>query len=111
MRIAIAGKGGSGKTTIAATIARLLARVGHSVLAIDGDSNPNLGVALGLSRDAAAAAAPVPSGVLEEQRDLTGKRTTRLGLPVEEIARRYGVQAPDGVTLLVMGRVAHAGAG
>ena len=111
MRIAIAGKGGSGKTTIAATIARLLARSGRSVLAIDGDSNPNLAVALGVSRDAAAAASPVPGAVLEEQKDLTGKRKTKLALPVEEIARRYGMQAPDGVTLLVMGRVAHAGAG
>ncbi|MDQ3912794.1 MAG: AAA family ATPase, partial [Actinomycetota bacterium] len=49
MKIAVAGKGGSGKTTIAATLARVLARRGHRVTAIDGDPNPNLGVALGMS--------------------------------------------------------------
>jgi len=42
MKIAIAGKGGSGKTSISGTMSRLLARGGQNVLAIDGDSNPNL---------------------------------------------------------------------
>ncbi len=48
MRIAIAGKGGAGKTTIAATVARLVSRGGQTVVAIDGDSNPNLATALGI---------------------------------------------------------------
>ncbi|HEV2666404.1 MAG TPA: AAA family ATPase, partial [Blastocatellia bacterium] len=48
MKIGISGKGGSGKTTISATLARVFARQGASVLAIDGDPNPNLGMALGL---------------------------------------------------------------
>ena len=52
MRIAVAGKGGSGKTTIAGTIARLLARSGRSVLAIDADTNPNLAAILGMTPDA-----------------------------------------------------------
>ncbi|MCI0547826.1 MAG: AAA family ATPase, partial [Candidatus Rokubacteria bacterium] len=51
MKIAVAGKGGSGKTTIAATLARLLARRGRKVLALDADSNPNLSVSLGLPRE------------------------------------------------------------
>jgi glycine/D-amino acid oxidase-like deaminating enzyme len=37
MKVAVSGKGGTGKTTIAATLARCLARRGHRVLAIDGD--------------------------------------------------------------------------
>ena len=49
--IAIAGKGGSGKTTIAGTLARVLARSGREVWAIDADSTANLGISLGLSRD------------------------------------------------------------
>ncbi|MHB2023165.1 MAG: nucleotide-binding protein, partial [Mycobacteriales bacterium] len=47
---AVAGKGGVGKTTIAATAVRLLARSGCEVVAIDADSNPNLAVALGAPR-------------------------------------------------------------
>ena len=48
MEVSFAGKGGSGKTTIAATVTRTLARRGHIVRAIDGDSNPNLAIALGI---------------------------------------------------------------
>ena len=49
MKIAIAGKGGSGKTTIAGILTRLLAERGQDVWAIDADSNPNFGVTLGMS--------------------------------------------------------------
>ncbi len=51
MRIALSGKGGSGKTTIAATLARTFGRLGHVVNALDDDPNPNLAAALGLSGD------------------------------------------------------------
>ena len=37
MKIAVAGKGGAGKTTISGTLARALARAGHDVMAIDAD--------------------------------------------------------------------------
>lgn len=111
MKIAIAGKGGSGKTTIAATLARVLARRGRSVLAVDGDSNPNLGVALGLPREQAAELPVIPRTVLEDQTRPDGSRYSALAVPVPELVARYGVKAPDGVTLLVMGRVGHAGAG
>jgi CO dehydrogenase maturation factor len=111
MKIAVAGKGGSGKTTIAATLARLISRRGRSVLAVDGDSNPNLGVALGLPREEAMGLPAVPRDLLEERTRPDGSRYAALSLPVADLAARYGVRAPDGVTLLVMGRVGHAGAG
>ena len=111
MKIAVAGKGGSGKTTIAATLARVLARRGREVLAVDADSNPNLGVSLGLSREQAAAAATVPRDILRERAAPEGDRTSELALPMAEVTGKWGVLAPDGVVLLVMGRVAHAGAG
>ena len=47
-KIAVAGKGGSGKTTIAGLLARVVAEGGHDVLTVDADENPNLGVSLGL---------------------------------------------------------------
>ena len=51
MKIATVGKGGSGKTTVAGTLARILARGGGKVLAIDGDPNPNLALTLGITRE------------------------------------------------------------
>ena len=51
MKIAITGKGGVGKTTFAATIARMYAEEGRSVLAADADPDANLGLALGFSEE------------------------------------------------------------
>ncbi len=48
MKLAIAGKGGAGKTSISGTLARLMARRGRRVLAIDNDLNPNLSLTLGI---------------------------------------------------------------
>ncbi len=53
LRIAVAGKGGAGKTTFSATLARLMAGRGKRVVVIDGDSNPNVAVALGIGREPA----------------------------------------------------------
>lgn len=111
MKIVVAGKGGSGKTTLAATLARVLARRGRSVLAVDGDSNPNLGICLGLPREQAGALPPVPREVMVESVREDGTRIRALGVSASDVVARYGVAAPDGVTLLVMGRVGHAGAG
>ena len=111
MKIAIAGKGGTGKTTIVGTLARVYARQGRRVLAIDADSNPNLALTLGLSREETAALMPLPRTLLEDQLDAEGKKTVGLRISAEEIARQYGVATPDGVTMMLMGKVDHAGAG
>lgn len=44
MKIAVAGRGGVGKTTVSGTLSRALARAGHTVLAVHADLNPMLGV-------------------------------------------------------------------
>ena len=51
MKIAVSGKGGVGKTTVAAYLARLLAKDNNNVLAVDADPSPSLASALGLSED------------------------------------------------------------
>ena len=48
MKLAVVGKGGSGKTTTSSVVARTMARHGLSVVALDCDSNPNLGISLGV---------------------------------------------------------------
>lgn len=113
MRVAIAGKGGSGKTTIAGTVARLLGRRGRQVLAIDGDTNPNLAQVLGLPDELAAGTAALPGDLLVRREDpgCPSRTITELGRPVADVLAEFGRAAPDGVRLLVMGRIDHAGAG
>lgn len=111
MKFAIAGKGGAGKTTLAATLARRLPRDGYSVLAIDGDPNPNLGTALGLAPSGRDALHALPRSILQESKDAAGASQMTLTAPVEDITAEHGVVAPDGVTLLLTARVDHAGAG
>jgi CO dehydrogenase maturation factor len=111
MKIAVSGKGGSGKTTLSATLARLLARRGYSVLAIDGDPNPNLGVALGVETAGLSALNPLPRSIIQQRTDPSGEARTVLVEPIEAIRTEYGVPAPDNITLLLTGRVDHAGAG
>lgn len=111
MKIAISGKGGTGKTTIAGTLARLIARGGWPVIAIDADSNPNLALTLGVPADRAATLSGLPRTLLEERTNPDGTRTAGLRLPPSEILREYGISTPDGVTMLLMGTVDHAGAG
>ncbi|MGI8549978.1 MAG: AAA family ATPase [Dehalococcoidia bacterium] len=111
MRVAISGKGGAGKTTISATLARLLAREGYSVTAIDGDPNPNLGVALGLSKEELGRLQRVPSDVLAESEDAQGNYQVELVKPLAEIQHDYAVRGPDGVTVLLMAGLKGSGAG
>jgi len=100
MKIAISGKGGTGKTSISGTLARLAARRGNSTLAIDCDSNPNLGASLGLDYETLDKVTPLP-------------KTIRGMEPVsaEQLIEKYGVKAADGVTLIVAARVEEAGGG
>ena len=111
MKIAIAGKGGSGKTTIAGTLARVLAARGQRVLAIDDDSNPNLALTVGVTADRIRAIAELPRDLLAERVDGQGQRRLELAVPVDTVIARYGVPATESLTLLVMGQPQHGGSG
>ena len=107
LRVAVAGKGGAGKTTFSATLARLMARRGKRVIVIDGDSNPNVAVALGVDREEAGAIEPLPTTLIS--RRLTGG--TALKDPVETVIKEYGAKAPDDVDVLMMAMPSHADEG
>jgi len=98
MKIAVAGKGGAGKTTISATASRLWARAGRDVVAIDADTNPNLHAALGVPNEAVELV-PFPPTTLVS-RSFNGPA---LNEPLAEVLDRHTLLAPDGVRLLRMG--------
>jgi CO dehydrogenase maturation factor len=115
LKIAITGKGGVGKTTLAGLLARLYAAEGRSVLAVDADPDANLASALGISPEIASRALP-----LAEQSDLIEERTgSRPGSPggmfslnpkVDDIPDAYSIRH-EGVRLLVVGKSKEAGSG
>lgn len=111
MKIATAGKGGAGKTTIAGALARILAERGRKVLAIDGDPNPNLGLMLGMSADQAEAVASIPPSVITSEAQADGSSRLRMTISESELLGRYARRAPANIDLIVMGRPADGSAG
>ncbi len=111
MRVAVSGKGGSGKTTITGMLARVMARNGHKVLAIDADPNPNMAAAMGVPREQAMQLKVIPHEMAEWREDDLGRAYVHLQEPLDQIAREYGFNVPDGVRLLVTGQISQAGVG
>jgi CO dehydrogenase maturation factor len=109
MKVAVSGKGGSGKTTVSGTLARSLAAEDYDVLAIDDDENPNLQLTLGIPRDQKVPA--IPGDLLKRVELPDGETELELAKTPQEIIDDYGAEAPDGVRLLKMGEVDHAGSG
>jgi CO dehydrogenase maturation factor len=107
MKIAVSGKGGVGKTTLTATLARVAAAKGKPVLAIDADPNPNLHIALGLS---SAPPALVGMKALIEERLGSMEGFFRLNPKVDDIPDQFSV-VEGGVRLLTMGGVVRGGGG
>src|SRR5215471_202606 len=111
MKLAVAGKGGAGKTTIAGTLARVIAERGRRVVAIDDDSNPNLALTVGVDRTAAATLDGIPRDMLEERTDADGVNRLVLRVPADDFIERFGIPVRDRLTLLVMGQPNHGGSG
>ena len=103
MKIVVAGKGGVGKTTVSGTICRALARAGHDVLALDADTNPMLGVSLGVGPEETDLLVAVRQGL--ETGETEHERST------EGFVERFGRDAPDGVRLVVASRIEQANPG
>src|SRR5664280_188955 len=116
-RLVVVGKGGVGKSTVTALLARLSARRGLGVVAVDADEQQNLAATLGIGiEDAAAIVAVAADADYVEEK--TGARPgegagamLRLNPDTTDIVDRRAVEGPDGVRLLVMGGVREAGGG
>jgi CO dehydrogenase maturation factor len=113
MKIAVSGKGGVGKTTFAAMLARALAERGFRVLAVDADPDANLGQALGFPNYQKL----VP---ISDMKDLIIERTAakdegagtffKLNPTVHDLPEKLSGKH-DGVRLMVMGTVKKGGSG
>ena len=104
MRVAFVGKGGSGKSVIAGTFARLLGASGEQVLALDSDPMPGLAFSLGLDPAVVGdggtlddATVPAPKGEHPPYR-------LRPGLRGPDAVSHYALRGPDGVRFLQLGK-------
>jgi CO dehydrogenase maturation factor len=116
MKVAVAGKGGVGKTLVAGTLARFLGREGIRVLAVDADPSPTLASVLGIPSEIAGKIIPLTENdELVEERTGMDKKTYggmfKLNPRVSDLAEKFGVAGPDNVTLLVAGTVTIGGSG
>ncbi len=113
VKVAIAGKGGVGKTTLAAALSHGLARAGERILAVDADPNNCLGRALGFPETILTNILP-----LSEMTDMLAERAGKaegggffaLDPPVADLLDRFKVEW-QGIELLVMGTVDEPGGG
>lgn len=115
MKLAITGKGGVGKTTLAALLAWIYAKEGSRVIAIDANPDANLAMALGIPLAQSQRITPIT-----ELQDLIEERTGakpgssgtlfRLNPKVDDIPERFSVEK-DNIRLLVMGTVKKGGSG
>jgi len=108
MKLAIAGKGGVGKTTLAAMLAYLFAKDGYRVTAIDCDSSINLPFVLGIKEEIRP---------LSELKDIIQQRVVgpfgmyKLNPKVDDIFEKYSVKTKDNIRVLVLGTINKGGEG
>lgn len=101
IRVAIVGKGGAGKTVVASTVARLLARRGRKVIAADLDPCPGLAMSIGLPPSVGG----LPPNATEQADGPPQGWYLAGGLTPLDAVKRFSVPGPDGVCYLGVGKV------
>lgn len=107
MNVAVAGWAGAGKTTVAGTLARVVAADGGEVLVIEDDPTQALAVTLGLGPGPNLEVSPLPEDLLARVRPANGETELELAKPHQVVVEDYGASAPAGVTLLKLAEVEH----
>jgi CO dehydrogenase nickel-insertion accessory protein CooC1 len=100
-KLAVLGKGGSGKTLLAALLTRALAERGAMVLAVDLDVSPGLAVTLGVPRNDR----PLPEEAIEPQAGMPYGWGLATHLTAAEAVRRYGTPVSDRAVFFGYGNV------
>ncbi|MBC8278152.1 MAG: AAA family ATPase, partial [FCB group bacterium] len=115
MKFAITGKGGAGKSTLAAMMCHLAHAGGHDVLAVDADPDANLAFSLGIPAEVRETIIPVAcrTGLIEERTGAKLKKfgqIFRLNPEVGDVAEKLGYDH-KGINLVVLGAVQSGGSG
>src|SRR4030042_2891328 len=113
MKLAVTGKGGVGKTTVVAGLARVFADRGHKVLAIDADPASNLGLALGFPPDQRVTPISAMKELIEERTESKAGSMGgffKINPRVDDLPDKYSL-LKDGIRLMVMGTVQKGGGG
>lgn len=110
-KIIVTGKGGVGKTTIIATLSRLLARDRHRVLVIDCDPSMNLAMSLGISLSDVVPLAENKATIHERLGMDDEQEHANDELEIDGVIEDYIVETKEGVKLIVMGTIPYGGSG
>jgi CO dehydrogenase maturation factor len=113
MKIAITGKGGVGKTLLAAFLSRTFAASGYQVIAIDADPDANLAATLGYPHPEKMTPISELSDLIEERvgvRPGTAGSFFKLNPRVDDLPEKYSVKL-DGIRIMAMGRIKRGGTG
>jgi CO dehydrogenase maturation factor len=111
MKIAIAGKGGVGKTTIMALIAKELQRAGKEVLLIDADPSPHMAQTLGFDNiDQITPIAEMTALLVERAGKVQGSPFYNINPQVDDLLADFMIEK-EGLKLMVLGAIQTAEGG